>query len=112
MPGRSRNTHGAGFPFWSPDSRTIGSFSARSLRTIDIDGGPVQSLTPAQNRELRGGTWSPDGRTIVFGSISGGLFSVPAGGGQPVPLTQIGANGRESSHRFPSFLPDGKHLLA
>src|ERR1700681_4547937 len=57
-----------------------------------------------------GGTWSPDG-VIVFGSRSGGLFSVSANGGPPTPLTTPDTAHGESAHWFPSFLPDGRHVL-
>ncbi len=36
---------------------------------------------------------------------------VPAAGGTPRPLTTIDATRAENSHRFPNFLPDGRHFL-
>jgi hypothetical protein len=49
---------------------------------------------------------------IVFGLAPAGpstLFRVPAAGGTAVPVTAL-AKG-EFGHRFPQFLPDGRHFL-
>ena len=96
----------AGSYFWSPDSRTIGFFAGGKLKTIDASGGPVQTLCNAPGS--LGGTWNSDG-VIVF--AGGGLFRVPAAGGQPIPLTKPDATRGETSHRLPFFLPDGRHFL-
>src|SRR5262249_21099079 len=40
-----------------------------------------------------------------------GLSRIPAAGGEAVPLTTLDAKRQETSHRWPVFLPDGKHLL-
>lgn len=37
------------------------------------------------------------------------LMQVPAGGGSPTPLTRLDA--KYTTHRWPSFLPDGEHFL-
>ncbi len=39
------------------------------------------------------------------------LYRVPAMGGKAVPATQFDASRIENSHRWPQFLPDGKHFL-
>src|SRR3989440_1614648 len=36
-------TEGAGFPFWSPDSRSIGFFSGTQMKRIDLAGGSPQT---------------------------------------------------------------------
>jgi dipeptidyl aminopeptidase/acylaminoacyl peptidase len=36
---------------------------------------------------------------------------VPASGGTPVPATTLDETRGETAHRFPQFLPDGKHFL-
>jgi len=53
------NTEGAMFPFWSPDSRSIGFFANGKLKRIDINGGVLTSLCDAPLG--RGGTWNKDG---------------------------------------------------
>jgi eukaryotic-like serine/threonine-protein kinase len=42
-----RGTNGAAFPFWSPDSRSIGFFSAEKLQRVDIDSGITRILGSA-----------------------------------------------------------------
>ncbi len=36
---------------------------------------------------------------------------MPAGGGDPTPATRLDEQRSEFSHRWPSFLPDGRHFL-
>ena len=38
------------------------------------------------------------------------LYRVPASGGPPVEVTHL-SSPAEASHRFPDFLPDGRHFL-
>ena len=49
---------------------------------------------------------------IVFSpSSSDPLSQVPASGGTPAPVTKLDPSKLEHSHRWPSFLPDGRHFL-
>jgi Tol biopolymer transport system component len=102
-------TDNGAFPFWSPDSRIIGFFAGGKLKKIDVAGGPPITLCDAISG--RGGTWSRDG-VIVFSPDSGTpLHQVSAGGGAPTPVTKLDAARGESTHRWPHFLPDGRHFL-
>ena len=99
----------ASFPFWSPDSRFIGYFTQGSLKKIDPTGGPA--LTVCDAARGVGGTWNREG-TIVFGPTpTSPLFRVPASGGKPEPVTRLDASLHVTAHRYPVFLPDGKHFL-
>lgn len=100
-------TDGASYPFWSPDSRYVAYFANDELNKIDASGGPPQALCAAPSG--RGGAWNAQG-TIVFAPASdAALMRVDAGGGTPVPLTSL--QRQENSHRWPQFLPDGKHYF-
>ena len=100
-------TMGAIHPFWSPDSRNLGFFSDGKLRRIDANGGPTQELASADRG--RGGAWSPDGTILFCPSINDVLYRIPASGGTAVPASKLGED--ESGHRWPYFLPDGKHFI-
>lgn len=102
-------TGGAVFPFWSPDGRTIAFFANGQLKTIDASGGPVHDLCPAP--QPRGGTWNKDGVIVFSPSPYTGLFQVAATGGPSVPLTKLDIARHEDSHRWPEFLPDGRHFI-
>jgi serine/threonine protein kinase/Tol biopolymer transport system component len=101
-------TEGASFPFWSPNSDSIAFFAQGKLKKIDTSGGTPQTVCDAPN--CLGGTWNRDG-VIVFGTWAGPLYRVSAGGGEAIPLTTVDKTRQESSHRWPQFLPDGRHFL-
>jgi Tol biopolymer transport system component len=100
-------TEGATYPFWSPDSASVGFFADSKLKRVDIVGGAPQVLANAVAG--LGGSWNRDG-TILF-STSGvnPLSSVPAAGGEPMVVTRLEPG--QASHRFPQFLPDGRHFI-
>jgi eukaryotic-like serine/threonine-protein kinase len=101
-------TEGAIFPFWSPDSHALGFFSNSKLKTIDLDGGSPQVVADAQLG--RGGAWGADGVIVFSANPISPLLRVNANGGSPVAVTKIDAT-QHTSHRWPFFLPDGKHFL-
>src|SRR5262245_24887589 len=104
-------TDDASFPFWSPDSRFIGYSAPGKLMKIAASGGPPQTLCAFSTTTIvgRGGAWNRDG-VIVFNNGPGQpLFRVSSAGGQPSPVGNL-ANG-QNALGFPSFLPDGDHVL-
>ncbi len=102
------STEGAQFPFWSPDGRSTGFFAGGKLKIVEVSGGPVQVLADAPTP--RGGTWGKDGVIVFTPDFRGGLARVPASGGATTPLTRVDLQ-RHTTHRWPFFLPDGKHVL-
>ena len=101
-------TENATFPFWSPDNRFLGFFSDGKLRKVEVGGAQFAICDAADGV---GGTWNSDG-TIVFGpTTTSPLFRVPAAGGTPQPVTTLDATHHVLSHRYPSFLPDGRRFL-
>ncbi len=100
---------GAQMPFWSPDSKRIAFFAEGKLKTVPADGGRVDVLCDATDG--RGGTWGASNVIVFAPSNAGPLMRVDATGGAPAPATSLDAARKETGHRFPFFLPDGRHFL-
>ena len=85
-------TEGARWPFWSPDSRSIGFFAFTELKRIDARGGAPQTLA-----SIMAGTaaaWGANGTILFSGVMSrtispapAGLLRVNAAGGTPEVAT-------------------------
>jgi eukaryotic-like serine/threonine-protein kinase len=108
-PRRLAGTEGALHPFWSPDCQFLGYFDDNNLKRIDASGGAPITICSAKNP--RGGTWNAEGTIVLSPGPVDPLFTVPAAGGTPTPLTKLDHAAKVNSHRWPSFLPDGKHFL-
>ena len=102
-------TDNARYPFWSPDNRTLGFFADGKLKRIDVAGGPAIAL--CNSPDPRGGTWNEDGVILFEPQYREPIFRVSASGGSPIRVTTLDAARRETTHRWPFFLPDGKHFL-
>jgi eukaryotic-like serine/threonine-protein kinase len=99
-------TEGLEYPFWSADGHNLGFFAEGKLKRIDTAGQNLQIVCDAQNG--RGGSWNQDGVIVFAPNAVGGLSKVNAAGGIPVPISQTSLS---VNHRFPYFLPDGRHFL-
>jgi len=100
-------TEGAGAPFWSPDSRSLGFFAGRKLKTVELNGGNLQTI--ADSSWVGAAAWTPDGTILFRPAASSPLFRVSAAGGQAAPMHALAAN--DYSESDPAMLPDGKHIL-
>jgi serine/threonine protein kinase len=100
-------TDNASYPFWSPDSKSLGFASTNKLRRVELAGGPVQDICDVQR--FRGGSWDESG--IVFApDVTNGIFHVAATtGATPVQITKVAAD--QTTNRWPRLLPDGEHFL-
>jgi Tol biopolymer transport system component len=98
-------TENGGLPFWSPDGRSIAFFALGKLKRIDVGTNLVQFLCNVPRPG--GGTWSADG-IILYAPYRSGLNQIPASGGTPKQVTELN---KEQSHRWPTFLADGRHFL-
>ena len=97
-------------PFWSSDSNWLAYQMEGKLRKVEAVGGPSRVLCDAP-AGFGGGTWSPDGATIIFGGVTDVLRKVSSNGGTPSVLTKLDTARQETGHFMPVFLPDGKHFL-
>ena len=107
-PRRLEGTEGATFPFWSPDGRFIGSSVDGKLKIMDISGAPPVTLCDAS--DMRGASWAADGTILFEPGPRTGIFRIAAAGGTVVPVTKLNTP-EHTTHRWPNFLPDGKHFL-
>ena len=97
----------ASYPFWSPDSRQIGFFADRQLKTIAVAGGPARPICEANNG--RGGTWSSRGEIIFAPDNDLPLSRVSISDRRPSPLAALPSG--HTGHRWPQFLPGEQRLL-
>ena len=101
-------TQGAMHPFWSPDGRFVAFFANGKLNKIAASGGPVSVLADAPTS--RGGTWGVSDVIVFSPTFQSSLLKVSAQGGTPTDATVMDKQ-KHTTHRWPWFLPDGKHFL-
>jgi eukaryotic-like serine/threonine-protein kinase len=109
QPKALEGTLGASYPFWAPDGKALGFFADGKLKKLDIEKGQVQVICEAPNG--RGGTWNRDGVIVFSPDAQAGLTRVASSGGLPAEFLKADSKELETSVRWPSFLPDGRHFL-
>ncbi len=99
----------ASSPFFSPDDKWLGFFRSGKLEKISLSGGTPVTL--ADVGDNRGGTWGKNGSIVFSASAIEALSFISEFGGVVKKITTIDSTKKERTHRWPSFLPDGKHVL-
>jgi Tol biopolymer transport system component len=107
---RIAGTEQASNPFWSPDGRSVAFGVAKTLKRTAIAGGPVQRIADLDPVAL-GASWNRDDVIVFAPSNQAPLHRVSASGGAPERLTTLNGERLENSHRWPQFLPDGRHFI-
>jgi Tol biopolymer transport system component len=102
-------TDNASWPFWSPDSLSIGFFAPHKLKAVGISGGPARDIVDLIVG--RAGAWSPEGVILFCPRPLGPLHQISAAGGTPSPVTSLDEARAEVAHGFPQFLPGGRQFL-
>ncbi len=107
-------TEGAFSPFWSPASDVIGFFGMTGeLKKVPARGGAVATLCVLPGRRpgfsflLSSGSWSADGRSIVF-SYGKRLHEIPSRGGTPTILIERPAS-EERRTQVPAPVADRRY---
>jgi Tol biopolymer transport system component/predicted Ser/Thr protein kinase len=103
---------GANLPFWAPDGQRLAvtRFAPEgnaSLWVAAVDGSGAEEVVPAKP-VLRGGPYSPDGRSLLYAYRSGGyfqLFTFDMASRQERQLTFS-----KSDKYDPAWSPDGKWI--
>ncbi len=106
-------TEGAGHVFWSWDSQFLAFFADGKLKKVGATPSSAAQVVQVvcDVPDGRSGSWGRK-EVILFNRFSGGpTYRVPAAGGTPIPATTIDRSRQENSHRWASFLPDGKHFM-
>jgi Tol biopolymer transport system component len=94
-----------------PQSR--GNDQSGALFVANIDGSGLRQLTQyglVNSHDESAVSWSPDGKTILFGSEHGGLFTIHPDGTQLASVPIRGA-GMFTFAREPSWSPDGRLIV-
>ena len=102
-------TNGAGYPFWSPDSRSVAFFASGKLKVVSLDGSRLREVCDVP--QGNGGTWNADDVVLVSSQMNPGIVRVSVNGGLPVAVTTPDTAQGERTHGLPSFLPGGRRFL-
>ena len=92
-------------PFWSWDSKSIAFGAQGKLKRIDIGSKRAQVLADAPRSNS--GTWNRAGVIVYCPDFGAPLYKIAADGRSQREQVTFGTG----NHRYPVFLPDGKHLL-
>ena len=109
QPQTVKGTAGARGVFWSPDGGSIGFFAAGKLRTIELATGRLEIICDAP--AAFGGTWGKDDTILFSPDERSPIYKVGARGGTPVQVTTLDPERQDQAHRWPQFLPDGRHFI-
>ena len=101
-------TEQAASPFWSQDGSRVGFFAGGQLKILDLANGTVSALAGAPSP--RGAAWNAAGDIVFAASANSGLIKRGVDGSF-TPFTTPDATASETSHSWPAFLPDGRHVV-
>lgn len=104
-----QGTEGGRFPFWSPDSKSIGFFADGKLKRMEAAGGLPMVICEYDGSQPVGAAWSSAGVILFTIGSQSGLQRVAASGGKPERLTK--PEQTEVGHKWPTFLSDGKRFI-
>jgi len=96
-------------PFWSPDSKAIAFAAQGKLKRLDLGEARARPLTDAARSN--GGTWNTSGTIVFCPDYRSVLYRVSDSGGPRTPVTVPDPGIGSLDHRYPYFLPDGRHFL-
>jgi hypothetical protein len=94
--------------FWSLDGRWIGFYSQGKLKKASTDGTSV--ITIATVGGFHDAAWGK-GEILFTPTNRSGIFRIVESGGTPRQITRLDESRTENSHRWITFLPDGRRFL-
>ncbi len=110
-----KGTERAVCPFFSFDGEWIAYYvMGKGMEKVPVRGGPPLPIYKSTANEapgqVHGGKWGQDGRIVFARWPNAGIWSVPADGGDPIPLTQISED-TNVFYSWPGMLPGGAVLF-
>jgi len=98
-------------PLFSPDGDSVAFYSAGKLMRVSLEGGTIIKLCDVQI--FNGGHWGSVDTIVFAGDLGsgGGLYRVPANGGQPESLALPDPDKGEDAYVWPWILPGGNEVL-
>lgn len=102
--------NGSVHPFFSPDGSSVGFWTpSGDIVATPLAGGGTRMLGRAA--DLFGASWGDDGSLVFAANFNVGLTRLAKLGSEPEVLTELAADGSESSHVWPQVLPGSKAVL-
>jgi Tol biopolymer transport system component len=101
-------TENASDPFFSPDGLSVAFFAEQKLKRINLSEGAPQTIAAAPDPR-----WELDFGRCDRVRAKWGRWLVPGirHRGAAAPLTHLDPKVHDVSHRWPRFLPDGRHFV-
>ncbi|MGH8054512.1 MAG: winged helix-turn-helix domain-containing protein [Stenotrophomonas sp.] len=106
------------FPLWSPDGRQIafarfGPHGSCEVLLVSATGGDARRATRCDGTDMLTFSWSPDGRSLLFGSMTGayasrGIRTLELSSGRWSSLSY--AMGSDDFDYAPQYSPDGSKI--
>ena len=99
-------------PFFSPEGRSVGFFSAAGIHHVSVDGGTPIEISKSPNSCGGSATWGRLG-TIVLGACGVGtnLQRVSSAGGDPATFTLRSTDQSENDLTWPDVLPEERGVV-
>jgi eukaryotic-like serine/threonine-protein kinase len=105
VPQEVAGSNEASSPFWSPDGQSLGFVAEGRWKTVSLRG--TRPTTLALVLDPAGAT--SNGDVILAGRGTGSVLRIPVRGGAPTEATVLRPD--SGGHRWPQFLPDGRHFI-
>ena len=103
-------TEGAERMVWSRNGRFLLFIAGGKLKKIDAMGGLPDTL--CDTKDMLVGSWSSSGTVLSFSVLQAGpIQQISLDDCSIKPVTKLDSARYDFGHRWPNFLPDGKHFL-
>jgi serine/threonine protein kinase/Tol biopolymer transport system component len=95
--------------FWSPNGESLAFSAGGRLKTIELASGKIEELADAS--ASYGGAWGPDGTILFSPEERSPIYRLDVKTRKTAPVTTLDTGKGEEAHRWPHFMPDGRHFI-